>query len=196
MIDTVELLIIIGGAILLSLILTTIVVWAINRRLSKQINRLAQAKAGEELQKHRNYHEKMAAERTARLTTVNAQLQQEIVERRQIEATLRESEARYRELFNTMASGVAVYESIDDGQDFIFHEFNRAGQQIEGVRAEDVIGKRVMRFFRGSPRRGFWQRSNGYGTVVNRNMLLKLFTRTNAGEQPSVSIGPINYLVL
>ena len=43
MIDTIVLLIVVGGAILLSLILTTIVVWAINRRLSKQINLLAQA---------------------------------------------------------------------------------------------------------------------------------------------------------
>ena len=58
----------------------------------------------------------MAAERTAKLTTVNAQLQQEIVERRQVETALRENEARYRELFDTMTSGVAVYEAVDDGQ--------------------------------------------------------------------------------
>jgi PAS domain S-box-containing protein len=106
-------------------------------------------KAEEELKKHRNHLEEMAAERTAKLTTVNAQLQQEIVERRQIETALRESEARYRELFDTMTSGVAVYEAVDDGQDFVFREFNRAGEKIEGVSAEELIGKRVTEVFRG-----------------------------------------------
>ena len=41
-------------------------------------------------------------------------------ERKTAEAGRKESEARYRELFDNMNTGVAVYEVKDDGKDFIF----------------------------------------------------------------------------
>ena len=84
--------------------------------------------AEEELKKHRDHLEEMIEERTK---------------------ALGESEARYRELFNTMKSGVAVYEAIDGGKDFAFREFNYAGEQIEGINADDLIGKRVSDMFPG-----------------------------------------------
>ncbi|MHA1149713.1 MAG: sensor histidine kinase [Promethearchaeota archaeon] len=59
------------------------------------------------------------------------------------------SEKKYRELFNHMSSGVAVYEAINDGEDFIFKDFNIAGQKMEKVREEDVIGKSVKDCFPG-----------------------------------------------
>ena len=37
---------------------------------------------------------------------------------------------RYRELFEHMPSGVAVYYIIDGGKDFIFKDFNRAAENI------------------------------------------------------------------
>jgi PAS domain S-box-containing protein len=69
--------------------------------------------------------------------------------RKRAEDTLRESEGRFRELFDNMSSGVAVYEAIDQGKDFIFKDFNKAGEQIEGVKKEDIIGKRVTEVFPG-----------------------------------------------
>ncbi len=106
-------------------------------------------KAEEELKKHRDHLEELVEQRTAKISAVNKQLQQEIDERQQAEAALRESEARYRELFNTMNSGVAVYEAVDAGQDFEFREFNAAGEEIEGVSAKDLLGKRVTEVFPG-----------------------------------------------
>jgi PAS domain S-box-containing protein len=65
------------------------------------------------------------------------------------EAALRESDIRFRELFNHMSSGVAMYEAIDNGGDFIFRDFNPSAEKIEKVSRKDVLGKRVSEAFPG-----------------------------------------------
>ncbi|MEW6446406.1 MAG: EAL domain-containing protein [Pseudomonadota bacterium] len=65
------------------------------------------------------------------------------------EARLTESRARYRALFEVMNHGVAVYQAVDDGADFIFTDLNPAAERIEGLCREDVIGQRVTHLFPG-----------------------------------------------
>ena len=72
-----------------------------------------------------------------------------ITERKKTEEALRESEERYRELFNNMSSGVAVYEAINDGEDFIFKNFNKAAELIEKILKEEVIGAKLSERFPG-----------------------------------------------
>jgi PAS domain S-box-containing protein len=48
-----------------------------------------------------------------------------------------------------MSSGVAVYEPIDTGNDFVIRDFNQAGENIERVDRKDVIAKRVTEAFPG-----------------------------------------------
>jgi|GEM_PF-2265501 len=57
------------------------------------------------------------------------------------------SEVRFRELFDNMSSGVAVYEAAEGGEDFVFVDFNRAAERIEGVRKTDLIGKSLIEEF-------------------------------------------------
>ena len=71
------------------------------------------------------------------------------MERRRIEDDLRESEVRYRELAEGISNGVAVYEAVDDGEDFEFLDLNRAGEIMENVNRGDVIGRRVTEVFPG-----------------------------------------------
>ena len=66
-----------------------------------------------------------------------------ITERKREEEVLLESETRYRELFNNISSGVAIYEVTGNGNDFIFKDFNRAGERIDGDRKENIIGKSI-----------------------------------------------------
>ena len=46
-----------------------------------------------------------------------------------------------------MSSGVAVYEATDDGNDFIFRAFNLAGERIDNIKKEELIGKNVTDIF-------------------------------------------------
>ena len=71
----------------------------------------------------------------------------DITEHKQAEQAVKESEARYRDLFDVMPSGVAVYEVIGDGSDFIFKDMNRAGENIDKVKREEIIGKSLYEMF-------------------------------------------------
>ena len=70
---------------------------------------------------------------------------QDITGRREMEKQLRESESRFRELFQHMSSGVAVYEATKDGGDFIFKDFNAAAEKISKLRKRDFVGKSVLK---------------------------------------------------
>jgi PAS domain S-box-containing protein len=61
--------------------------------------------------------------------------------------SLRESEEKFRDLFAHMNSGVAVYEAKNNGEDFIFKDFNKAGERIEKITREELIGKSVLEIF-------------------------------------------------
>jgi len=81
---------------------------------------------------------------------------QDVSERIQIESALklseahaRESDARFRQMFENMSSGVVVYRAVDDGEDFVFEDINQSVERIEGTRREDLIGKRVTEAFPG-----------------------------------------------
>jgi len=66
-----------------------------------------------------------------------------------MERELRDSENRYRSLFDNMSSGVAIYKAIEDGNDFIIKGFNKAAENIEQVNAAEIIGKKVTEVFPG-----------------------------------------------
>ena len=70
-----------------------------------------------------------------------------ISEKKIAEKALKESEERFRELVDTINSGVAVYKVINDGEfgkDYIIQDFNRAALELEGKKKKDVIGKSLF----------------------------------------------------
>lgn len=73
----------------------------------------------------------------------------DITEQKQTEEAIQESENRFRELFNHMSSGVAIYEAKENVKDFIIKDFNRAGERINKVKKEDIIGKSLLKVFPG-----------------------------------------------
>jgi PAS domain S-box-containing protein/putative nucleotidyltransferase with HDIG domain len=73
----------------------------------------------------------------------------DITQLKKAEQSLQESENRFKELFNNMSSGVAIYEAKDDGRDFIIKDFNRAGERMSKVKRENIIGKSVLKVFTG-----------------------------------------------
>jgi len=65
-----------------------------------------------------------------------------------------DTEAMLRGLLDNMNDGVAVYEVVGDGEDFVFCGFNAAGESIEHVDARDVIGRPLREVFPGVERFG------------------------------------------
>ncbi len=72
------------------------------------------------------------------------------------ENELSESEQKYKELFNNMGNGVAVYEAGNDGQDFVIKDINKAGQHIMKISNENVIEKSVLEVFPWIKERGIF----------------------------------------
>jgi len=62
---------------------------------------------------------------------------------------LKEYQAKFKVLFESVCSGVAIYEARNDGEDFIFVDFNPAAEQIEHIKKEELIGKSVTEVFPG-----------------------------------------------
>jgi signal transduction histidine kinase len=60
---------------------------------------------------------------------------------------LKESEARFKAIFDHMSSGVAVYESIHDGKDFKLLNLNDAYRRMEKVVGNQVLGRSLLDVF-------------------------------------------------
>jgi len=71
----------------------------------------------------------------------------DITDKKQLEEALKESESRYRGIFNFTNNGVAVYRVIDAGEDFVFTDLNQAAEKIDGIRREKVVGSSVLEIF-------------------------------------------------
>ncbi len=73
----------------------------------------------------------------------------DITFQKQAELALQESETRFKDLFENMSSGVVMYDATPDGNDFIIRDINRAGETIDRVRKNEIIGKSVLAVFPG-----------------------------------------------
>jgi PAS domain S-box-containing protein len=90
----------------------------------------------------------------------------DITEQKQVEIALVDSERRYRSLFNEMLEGFALHEIICDDAgipaDYRFLDANPAFERITGLKAKDIIGRRVLEILPGTEE--YWIRN--YGIVA------------------------------
>jgi PAS domain S-box-containing protein len=94
-------------------------------------------------------HEMELAATNEEMEAANEELEVSNEELIQSQHEIAISEQRFRDLFNSMKNGVAIYEAVDDGEDFVFRDMNRAALEIEQVERQDVIGKSVCEAFPG-----------------------------------------------
>ena len=59
------------------------------------------------------------------------------------------TEQRYRELFDNIPSGVAVFNPVDSGSNFRFIDVNHSVEIIEDISADKLIGKKITAVFPG-----------------------------------------------
>jgi PAS domain S-box-containing protein len=81
----------------------------------------------------------------------------DITELKKNEEILRNSKIQFEELFNNISSGVAIYETKDEGADFIFVDINKSGEQFSKVRREEIIGKSIRQVFPGVTKMGLFE---------------------------------------
>ncbi len=62
---------------------------------------------------------------------------------------LADSERRFRQFFENSPSGISIYTPLEDGIDFTLRDINRAGERIDKVKRQDIIGKKVTEIYPG-----------------------------------------------
>jgi PAS domain S-box-containing protein len=71
----------------------------------------------------------------------------DITDQKKMQKALVESEERFHGLFDTINSGVAIYEVRNEGKsgkDYILKDFNKTALEIEGKKKDEVIGKSLF----------------------------------------------------
>ncbi len=82
----------------------------------------------------------------------------DVTEQKQTERKLKESEIRFRELFNRMSSGVAVYRYDTEKDDFLIEDINQSGLQLSKLsKKEETVGHWLSERFPGVRDLGLWE---------------------------------------
>ncbi|MEN6378476.1 MAG: PAS domain S-box protein [Methanofastidiosum sp.] len=71
----------------------------------------------------------------------------DITERKSIEEKLKESELKYKRLYENLSACVAIYETKDNGNTFIIKGINKAGGEKSKVKLEEIKDKSVVEIF-------------------------------------------------
>lgn len=74
-------------------------------------------------------------------------LSRDITESKRNQQQLISSQDRYQGLFENMADGVAILKAVDEAENFVIVDYNRAGERIDWVLKKDLLGKKVTESF-------------------------------------------------
>lgn len=129
----------------------------------------------EELEKSRKSLEYRVEERTRELFEANTLLKNENMIRRKAEALAIENEQKYSNIFKNSINAFALHQIIidDNGRptDYVFLEVNPAFEKITGLKAADIIGKKVTDVLPGIESTGFVEI---YGKVAHEMEPIRL----------------------
>ena len=74
-------------------------------------------------------------------------ISRDITQRKTMQELLQVSETRYREILQNMGNAVAVMETRDEGENFMVIEVNRAAENYEHVKREDILGHNLREIY-------------------------------------------------
>jgi PAS domain S-box-containing protein len=99
-------------------------------------------RAEERLRKHQDWLEELVMKRTAELAEVNDKLQDDITRRKSIENKLRDSEERFRKIFDDGPLGMLILSPslrVSDANKAIRHMLGYTAQELKGFSFENLI---------------------------------------------------------
>ncbi len=65
------------------------------------------------------------------------------------EKQTKEALSQYYDIYKATLSGIAIYQAIDGGNDFIFIDINPAGEKLGKVKRDEIVGKKITDIFPG-----------------------------------------------
>ncbi len=132
-----------------------------------------------------------------RVEEKTAALKKKVIEHQIAKKTIQESETRYRQIIDNTKNGVAVLKAVDDGEDFIFLDFNKSGETIDRLKREAVIGRSVLDIFPGLKTFGLFEviqrvwetgRPERYPVALYRDNRISVWRDTFVFKLPSGEI--------
>ena len=118
-------------------------VFSLRRWREFQVELKQREKAQTELRALTNDLEAKVQERTADLSRANSLLQAEIIERKQVEGALGESENRFRALFSTSPDAILLFDHYSSETSWPIVDCNQAACRMNGYSREELIGQSV-----------------------------------------------------
>ena len=147
--------------------------YAGQRVIQGVVRDISERKAAEaELAAYRRYLEDMVKVRTAELTALNAQLQQEIEGRKITENKLRRSEEQFRSVIETASDAIVT---ADSSGNIIL--WNKAAEKTFGYTAEEMLHKPFLGIMPEQLREEHWRQFTSFleerepGIVVTHGQL-------------------------
>ena len=86
-----------------------------------------------------------------------SELEQALQDRRVRDARSDSLDDLSRQIFYNIGQGVAVYEAVDNGRDFVFKDINKSSERIERLRRDAVVGRSVQDVFPGVKEFGLFE---------------------------------------
>ena len=107
----------------------------------------------------------------------------DITERVNTERALRQSERRHREVVNNMATCVAVYQAVNNGENFVFLDINPAGARAGKRTREQHIGRSLQDVYPGVRQSGLFDLLQRVWRSGKPERCERLFYQDNLVEQ-------------
>ncbi len=126
-----------------------------------------------ELAKHRDHLEDLVEKRTIEITEANKQLRQEVIDRKNAEGELRDSEEKFRRITSSALDAIIM---MDDTGCISY--WNEAAEEIFGYSAKEAIGKEMHTFLAPPKYFGAYEKGvrifkeTGQGPVVGKTLEL------------------------